>query len=940
MPNQQKILPDSQDEPQNSKELPKELFGELSQSSRQPQQTQKDFPHKDKTKSAIATPMMAQYLKIKHAYPKTLLFYRMGDFYELFFDDAIKAAALLDITLTKRGKHLGKDIPMCGVPVHAVDTYTHRLIRAGEHIAICEQVENKTPEKQNTKLMPRRVVRILTQGTLTEDALLEQQEYNYLLSINPNKKNLDAKWGIAWADISTGRFCVKNVATIQDLNATIARLQPKEILLSETLFASLPQKIKNLLETFPLTEVPNAAFTNESAQSRLRENFGEALAQEISKESKEMLGAAGALLDYIEITQMEQTTRLSPPHIEKDSTFMMMDPSTRANLELVQPLREAQKEASLFSVINKTQTSSGARLLAERLQSPLTDIAQINHRLDEIEFFCQHESLTARISALLKQTPDMARALARLSFGRALPKDLAVLRDGLIATRKITELLTQENTSSLPHNIKIALGQLNQPKPELCFKLTDALETNLPAHFRDGGIIRVNYSPSLDQQRQNAKEKRNNISLLQNTYAEKTKVKQLKIKYNNILGFFVEVSAAQGNKLLEAPLNKIFIHRQTLVNHLRFTTEELAKLASDELESQAAFLAQEKLLCDELINEALENYHAIQEAALAIATLDIATSYATLAQTLQLQRPTIDESENFDIVAGRHLVVEQALKKNQTSFIHNDCRLTPEKTNIEKTNIEKKNIWLLTGPNMAGKSTFLRQNAIIAVMAHAGFFVPAQKAHIGVIDRLFSRIGAADNLAYGQSTFMVEMVETAIILTQATKRSFVIIDEVGRGTSTFDGLALAWAIVEFMCQKLQCRALFATHFHELTLLDKTLTRLANYHMKTASGQEKNIHLLYEVGAGAALHSYGIQIAKRAGLPEEVVARASLLLEQLEKQKSSKNIKQTIEKKKIKSDAQEQKESAIKEKLNALDLEALTPLEALETLFQMKTILKQ
>lgn len=876
--------------------------------------------------NGLVTPMMAQYLEIKKQHPNALVFYRMGDFYELFFEDAKKVAAALDIALTKRGKHLGKDIPMCGVPVSAADNYMHRLIRAGEHIAVAEQVEGASAGKTEAgekpaprKLMKRRVVRILTQGTLIEDALLEGQEYNYLLALNGQ--------AVAWSDISTGLFRVKAHANEAELLADIARLQPKEIILTENLVLS--DALVQAIAGIGRTEVPKRAFASERAKARLRAHFGEAAAISFDgADEREALGAAGALLDYIEITQLDAVGKLQTPIKESRGEVMVIDPSTRSNLELIKPLRfDGSKKSTLLFVLNETQTSAGARLLAERLQAPLTAKEKINHRLDEIEFFVQQAGLTESLRERLKQVPDMARALTRLSFQRCLPRDLGALRDGL-RQANLLAVEIKKSGDALPANLKDILEKLSSPVGGLAENLTQALADSLPATFREGGVVRASFDARLDQQRNNVKESRRKMSSLQQNYVAQTKIKGLKIKYNNVLGFFLEVSAAQGKILLDAPLNQSFIHRQTLANNLRFTTQDLADLASKELQHQAAQLEREKEIIAALSAQVLENYTAIQEMAGALAALDVATTMGFLSLLYNLTRPTIDDSQAFAIEGGRHLVVERALAAAQKPFIPNDCPLDEK----------QKNIWLLTGPNMAGKSTFLRQNAIMVVMAQAGLFVPAKRAHIGLIDKLFSRIGAADNLAFGQSTFMVEMVETATILTQATKKSFVIVDEIGRGTATFDGLALAWAICEFMCEQLKCRALFATHFHELTKLEEKLPVLVNYHMKTASGSKAGgAHLLYEVGKGAATHSYGIQIASLAGLPHSVIERAGELLAAFESEQEGVN--QKVLGANVGAGATKTKlpsaVNKIVEALKEINPETLTPRDALELIFQLQ-----
>lgn len=810
------------------------------------------------------SPMIAQYLEIKQQHLDCLLFYRMGDFYELFFEDAIIAAEILGITLTKRGKYLGKDIPMCGVPARSADNYIARLIKAEKHIAVCEQVLASS-EAKSGDLMHREVVRIITAGTLTEDELLLPQAYNYLLSIHNG--------AISWADISTGNFFVKAINNINDICAAIAQLSPQEIIIAESYFNVLPFEVRSQIEKIALTKLPDKAFNSATGKKLLSKNFGANSGGKL----EDIYCAAGALLNYVQATQKNLSSKLQKPIMENDEEFMIIDAATRSNLELLAPQRKSKKDINLFSVLNQTQTSAGARLLAQRLQAPLRSVDKINNRLDEISFFVGDTQLSEEISKHLKAAPDMIRALSRLSYGRSNPNDLTIIRDGLKMAHTINSLLMENNFSKKPINIKQAAAKLNNVPTKLSDDLEKALAEVIPQNFRDGNVIGGNYDSVLDQLRLYTKETNRIIATLALDYAKQAKIKNLKIKHNNVLGYFIETPAIQGKTLLENPLNKVFIHRQTLSNVLRFSTEKLADLAEKVLEQDAAIAEREKIIIGGLIEAVLNKASEIRDLADGLALLDVATGLAKIVGQYQLTRPQIDESESFDIVGGRHLVVETALNKNSQTFISNDCLLNGR-------------LWLLTGPNMAGKSTFLRQNATIAVMAQAGCFVPAASAHIGIIDRLFSRIGAFDNLALGQSTFMVEMLEVANILTQASIKSFVIVDEIGRGTSTFDGLALAGAILEFMSNNIKCRTLFATHFHELTQLEGKLDNLFNYHMKTSLDNSKtgskDINLLYQVAAGSSLYSYGIQIAKRAGLPNQVIVRASELLKTFEAQQSN------------------------------------------------------
>ena len=886
--------------------------------------------------SAIATPMMAQYLAIKRDHPNALLFYRMGDFYELFFDDAKIAANQLNIALTKRGKHLGQDIPMCGVPIHAAENYMLKLIRAGHRLAICEQVpdRNKNKNKDNNpkpgKLMQREVVRLITPGTITEDSLLEPRANNYLLAIAPPppppQKGAET-YALAWADISTGDFRVHVIAA-HHLMAEIARIAPREIIMPENSLSLLPQNDREQIKNFDFSviEISPSGFDPKAAARRLDEALGQAASSSLASLAPQALGAAGALVDYIQITQIAAQAKLQIPIIETSEKFMMIDAAARINLELTQTLNQTGKN-SLLSVIDRTLTGPGGRLMFTRLNTPLLDPAAINARFDEVDFFLKEDEARNAIRAQLKHLPDMLRALSRLSLGRAAPRDLAAMRDGLSLTKKLAAHIKQF-TASLPDNLHAAARALNQPSAQLADKLARALSAEMPALLRNGNVICAGYDAALDAQRDQARENRRKIIALQADYIRLAHIKSLKVRHNNVLGYYIETPSAAGEKLLRAPLNQKFIHRQTLANVLRFSTEKLADLAGEELSSQTSAEIREKEIFDGLVEETLAQYNEISEAASGLAIIDVAAALAELARQHHYTRPQVDDGCQFHITQGRHPVVEAALAQSHGAvardvFIANDCHLNPEQDQI----------WLITGPNMAGKSTFLRQNALIAIMAQMGSFVPARAAQIGVIDRLFSRVGASDNLAAGQSTFMVEMVEAAIILAQASPRSFVVIDEIGRGTATFDGLALAWAIVEHIHNITKCRSLFATHFHELTQLEHQLPHIANYAMQ-AHQSAQGIVFLHEVAQGAASSSYGVQVAKLAGLPQKVLARAAQLLAEFEKGEFKKNIE-------IPAPVQNADEKTeIQKILEEFDPDILTPREALDLLYRIKRIYRQ
>lgn len=804
-----------------------------------------------------ASPMMAQYLSIKAQHADCLLFYRMGDFYELFFDDAVNAARALDITLTKRGQHAGAEIPMCGVPVHAADGYLARLIRAGYKVAVAEQVEDPAAARKRggKSVVERGVVRVVTPGTLTEETLLDARSHNYLAAL----ARAEGKLGLAWVDISTGDLA----ATALDpagLGAELARLGPSELILPDGLLAGeLAETLGEIRDR--LTPMPGARFDLLSGEKRLKAFYGVATLDAFGGFGRPEVAALGALVDYLELTQKGRLPALKPPSRVAQGAIMAIDPATRRSLELTETL-SGERAGSLFSAIDRTLTGAGARLLAERLSSPLTDPAGIDARLDAVAWFCAETGRREAARRLLGTMPDFARALSRLSVGRGGPRDLAGIRDGLAAAGQLRLALEADD---LPEAIARAITGLGRHEA-LVDRLAQALGEDLPLLARDGSFIAVGYRPELDEFRTWRDESRRAVAALQARYAEETGVPGLKIRHNNVLGYYIEITPRHADRMGQG-----FIHRQTMANAMRYTTVELGELESKISQAGDRALALELELFAELVAEVLAQAPAIGEAAAAAAAIDVAAGLADLALEQNWCRPQVDAGTGFVIRGGRHPVVEQMLRRTGgPAFVANDCDLTGS-----------QRLWLLTGPNMAGKSTFLRQNALIAILAQAGSFVPAEEARIGVVDRLFSRVGAADDLARGRSTFMVEMVETAAILNQATARSLVILDEIGRGTATFDGLSIAWATVEHLHETNRCRALFATHYHELTALAGRLSDLANRTMRIKEWKGEVI-FLHEVAAGAADRSYGIQVAKLAGLPPAVVKRAESVLHELEK----------------------------------------------------------
>lgn len=882
------------------------------------------------------TPMMAQYLEIKASHPGALLFYRMGDFYELFFDDAVAAAQALDIALTKRGKHLGEDIPMCGVPVHSHDTYLERLIRKGFKVAVCEQTEDPAEAKKrgSKSVVRREVVRLVTPGTLTEDTLLSPGVHNYLAAIA--RIGSEADYGLAWVDVSTGDLAV-TALNAAALGAELARLRPGELLVPGSLLEA--EELEGPLHAGgAVTPLPATRFDSTQAERRLKDHLNVGALEGFGQFARAEIAAMGALIDYVELTQVGRLPALKPPRRIAVTDTMAIDAATRANLELVRTL-SGETKGSLMATIDRTVTAAGARELAARLTAPLTDPARINARLDAVEWFLDARDPRGMLRDHLKSAPDMARALSRLSLGRGGPRDLATVKNGLSAAHAIAALLNNSHPTllPLPDDIASAAAALDGAALPLCEELGKALAEELPLMARDGGFVAKGYSADLDETRTLRDDARRLIAGLQAQYAEKTGVSALKVRHNNVLGYYIEVSPRHAEKLTASDE---FIHRQTMANAMRFTTAELADLASRIADAGGRSLALELELFDTLTAQVLAQHEVIATAAEALAALDASSALADLAAEQRYTRPHIDNSLAFHIEGGRHPVVETALRREGSGgdFVPNDCTLSADSG-------EAKHIWLLTGPNMAGKSTFLRQNALIAIMAQMGCFVPAASAHIGVVDRLFSRVGAADDLARGRSTFMVEMVETAAILNQAGPRSLVILDEIGRGTATFDGLSIAWAAVEHLHEVNRSRALFATHYHELTSLAERLTGLANATMRVKEW-EGDVVFLHEVAPGAADRSYGIQVARLAGLPASVIARAQDVLTALEEGELSSGGARTaalidelplFSAAKAPAPTAAPKESEAEKALKDIDPDELTPKQALDALYRLKAL---
>ena len=809
---------------------------------------------REMSSKAAVTPMMAQYLEIKAEYPDALLFYRMGDFYELFFDDAVAAAAALDIALTKRGKHLGEDIAMCGVPVHAAEGYLLTLIRKGFRVAVGEQLESPEEAKKRgyKAVVKRGVVRLVTPGTLTEDTLLEARRNNFLCAYALVRD----EGALAWADVSTGELRVSPCPRVK-LGPELARLAPAEVLLSETTYGELEPVVSEIGAA--ATEMVRGAFDSDQAAQLGKRIFGVASLDVFAPFTRAETGALGALLNYLELTQKGKLPLLRPPVRELQRGTVEIDAATRRNLELTRSL-SGEKSGTLLSVIDRSVTACGARLLERRLSAPSRDLDVIRQRQDETGTLFDHGMLRKDLRTALRDYPDLDRALSRLALERGGPRDLGMIGRAIAAAERVAGLLQGALADYAP--ALTALG-------DLATLLDDALVAEPPLLARDGGFVATGYSEELDELRKLRDEGRGVVASMQATYAELARVTTLKIKHNNVLGYFIETTTTHAEKMLGAPLSETFIHRQTTANAVRFTTVELSELETKVLSAGADATAIELGVFGELRNKILAQAEALGALSDAMAAIDVAASQADLAARSGWSRPELTEGREFEIEGGRHPVVEAALDASGEPFVANDCHLGETR------------MWLITGPNMAGKSTFLRQNALIAVLAQMGGFVPARRAKLGLVSQVFSRVGASDDLARGRSTFMVEMVETAAILNQADDRALVILDEIGRGTSTYDGLSIAWASLEHLHDVNGCRALFATHYHEMTALSAKLDHVDNATVAVKE-HEGEVIFLHEVRQGAADRSYGVQVAKLAGLPTRVIDRARVVLEALEK----------------------------------------------------------
>ncbi len=863
------------------------------------------------------TPMMQQYMQIKASCPDCLLFFRMGDFYELFFQDAITASKVLDIALTKRGKHENADIAMCGVPFHSADSYLEKLIKAGHKVAICEQKETPQEAKKrgHKAIVNREIVRILTAGTVTEDSLLEAQNPNYLASLTKSGNF----FSLAWLDISTGEFFYSSFDKSQ-IPSELAKISPKEILINDKFLED--EHLREILNEHKhiLTTQVGSFFETNRCENHLKNHYEIALTQGIAEFNHSEISACGSIIEYVNLTQKCKLPNLKLPKQIKSEQFMTIDFATSRNLEIFISSAGSHK-GSLLHAINRTITAAGGRSLRQFLSNPLLDIQKISSRTNLVEFFLNHEQLSSKIRHLFSEVSDIERITSRLLMNRGGPRDLLSLKNSFFALKHIYEIIYFSKIE-LPEDLQHILKKFSG-LDQLENSLNETISDEAPLLARDGGFIKKGFSARIDELRLLKENSNVKIMELRNKYKELTGITTLKIQHNNILGYFVDVTPQNSSKMPQ----EHFFHRQTLANSVRYSTSELQKLESEINNCHEIIIETEIEIFNSLLEEISANSAKIFALAFAAAMLDVIVSFSTLALEKNYVKPIITNDHSFEIKAGRHATVESSISEsltNASNFVPNDCLLEND-----------QKLWLLTGPNMAGKSTFLRQNAIIAILAQIGCFVPASFAKIGIIDRVFSRVGAADDLARGRSTFMVEMVETAVILNQATEKSLIILDEIGRGTATFDGLSIAWSCLEFIHSSLKCRAIFATHYHELTNLQNQLRHLKCHSMKVKEWDGKVI-FMHEVTSGAADKSYGIHVAKLAGLPQKVIKRAEQLLEILENSQKGKINNQDLplfarqEQKRVLSEAEKQ--------LSQLNIDNLSPRQALEILYNLKQLL--
>ena len=851
------------------------------------------------------TPMMQQYLRIKADYPQMLVFYRMGDFYELFFGDAEKAARLLDITLTKRGKSAGQPIPMAGVPYHAAEGYLAKLVRQGESVAICEQIGDPATSKGPVE---RQVVRVVTPGTVTDEALLEERRDNLLAALMES----DGHFGLATLDLSGGRFVVQQMSSEEALAGELERLRPAELLLTEDyhLPSSSPLQCG-------ITHRPAWHFDYETAERLLTRQFGTRdLGGFGCTDLPLAVAAAGSLLQYVEDTQRSALPHIRGLSVERREDAIIIDAATRRNLELDHSL-SGQPQHTLAGILDRTATPMGSRLLRRWLNRPLRDIHQVRERHDAIGHLIEKHAYPD-LKDLLQEIGDIERILARIALKSARPRDLATLRDSLAGLPGLQQQLGSLDAPML----KSLSGEIGN-HPDVVDLLRSAVIENPPMLIRDGGVLAEGYDSELDELRSLSQNADQFLLDLESRERERTGIATLKVSYNRVHGYYIEISRSQSDG---APDD--YVRRQTLKGAERFITPELKKFEDQVLSAKERSLAREKQLYDELLEKLQPSISVLQQCADALAALDVITNFAERAERLELNAPSLDDEPGLDITDGRHPVVEQV---SDNPFVANSVCFN-----------DQRRILIITGPNMGGKSTFMRQCALIVLLAYAGSFVPATATRIGPVDRIFSRIGASDDLAGGRSTFMVEMEETANILHNATEQSLVLMDEIGRGTSTFDGLSLAWSCGVELATRIRAYTLFATHYFELTTLPEEYPGIANVHLDAVEHGD-SIVFLHTVREGPANQSYGLQVAALAGVPKSIIERARVRLSELE-QSAQRHTEQQVNQLSLfaPEPASEagQGASATDEALSEIEPDELTPRQALDELYRLKALLKE
>jgi DNA mismatch repair protein MutS len=828
-----------------------------------------------------ATPVMAQYIQIKAQYPDAILLMRMGDFYEIFFEDAVIASAALSLALTKRGQFQGKDIPLAGVPAHAADAYIAKLIRLGHRVAVCDQLEDPAEAKKrgSKAIVKRGITRVVTPGTLTEDTLLEERGANRLVALASRGGVL----ALAAVELSTGDVEVLEVAPEQ-LGVQLSALRPSESLVADRLIQD--EAIYPLLKMYGgvIQPQPSSLCDPAGGEARLLKLYGVQTLDGFGTFSPAEVSALGLLAAYIDLTQAGKIPTLKPPARVISNNYLAIDAATRNSLE-IDRTQQGKREGSLISALDMTVTSGGCRLLLNRLARPLYQPDAINARLDTIDWLLPKRDMRDTLRHLMRSLSDQARALSRLSLGRGSARDLCVIASALHIGESLANHLNDarhlvEIDPKAPQEIDDIIAALvpSLPLSQLRDKLARALVEEPPLKLSDGGFIRPGFNADLDEARTLRDDSRQIILALEQRLAAETGI-AIRIKFNNVLGYFIELSAKLAEQLQAQDTEKQFIHRQSLANQVRFVTTELIELDGRIQRAAQQGLALELEIFEQLREEVRLAAAEIQGGHDAICALDVAVANACWAEDWDAIRPKIDDSLRLEISRGRHPVVAAALKAQGKPF-------TPNDVDLDASGTDAARLSLVTGPNMAGKSTYLRQNALLIIMAQAGLFVPARSMHLGVVDKLFSRVGAGDDLAQGRSTFMMEMVETAAILTQATERSFIILDEIGRGTATYDGLAIAWASAENLHDAIRARTLFATHYHELSRLEGRLAAVNNLSL-TAHEHNGELIFLHEARQGSADRSYGVQVARLAGMPPVVVSRARDILTRLEEDNQTK-----------------------------------------------------